>query len=168
MTDEGATASAERPVLVEVLGPLRVRLAGTAVAVAPREAGLLAALAQAGSDGATLEAVAETVWGRQAPRSVRQSVHNHVTRLRTKLHPGWVELVGGRYRMASAVVSVDAELLTLAVRDAEELLLDGEPQRAVGLVDSALRRWRGQPFQGFDDLPGVAEVRIRLDQVRAA
>src|SRR5690606_20756066 len=40
--------------------------------------------------------------------------------------------------------------------------------RAVELVDSALRRWRGQPFQGFDDLPGVAEVRIRLDQVRAA
>lgn len=168
MTDEGPSTSPARPVLVEVLGPLRVLVEGEPVSVAPREAGLLAALADAGADGATLDAVAETVWGRQAPRSVRQSVHNHVTRLRTKLHPGWVELVGGRYRMASAVVSVDAELLTLAVRDAEELLLDGEPQRALELVDSALGRWRGQPFQGFDDLPDVAEVRTRLEQVRAA
>jgi predicted ATPase/DNA-binding SARP family transcriptional activator len=75
-------------VRVEVLGPLRVLVDGTAVEVpGPKRRAVLALLALAEGRTVPVDDLVDALWPAAVPESARQALHTHVSRLRTHLGP---------------------------------------------------------------------------------
>ena len=110
-------------------------------------------LIAAGSDGATVERLANELWGDDPPPRWRASVRMAVSRLRKAIGAEAIEHDGGYYRLAVARESVDVWWLD-DLAESDEPVAEGELVRALS----------GAPFADVDQRELVRQA---ADQARA-
>ncbi|OHV40022.1 SARP family transcriptional regulator [Pseudofrankia sp. EUN1h] len=169
------------------LGPLEVSAAdGTPVFIGQRKRRRLLSLLllHAGSWVGT-EQIGVALWEDDPPRSALGNIKTYVSELRHALpsppptastsaghdpptaahRPGRIASRDGEYAIRLAPGELDVDLFDAGARAGDDALAEGDPARAVRLLEQALKLWRGRPY---DDLPAdlaVAET-ARLEELR--
>jgi predicted ATPase/DNA-binding SARP family transcriptional activator len=150
---------------MEVLGPLRVSVAGRVVDVpGRRRRAVLALLAVAAGRTVSDSALLDAVWPDEAPHSGRRALHSLVSRLRKDLGTASDRLVRD-----SAGYHLDLDGHGLDVADVREL---AERARSNGGADTpdllarALAVWRGEALQEFADVAPLTAEAVALAELR--
>jgi predicted ATPase/DNA-binding SARP family transcriptional activator len=157
----------EAPVVLSVLGPLRVERAGRPVKItAALQQQVLAQLAAARGRRVGDDLLLECLWAEGAPPAAVDNLRALVSRLRRAVDPlraGVVVREHGGYCLSRDLVDVDDEDPQAALGAAL-----GEPDlsRRLALFDDALAAWRGDPYSGLPDVGPVGVEQARLRTVR--
>jgi DNA-binding SARP family transcriptional activator/tetratricopeptide (TPR) repeat protein len=162
---------------IGLLGSLRVRVDGAAVAVpAARQRALLAVLAVRAGELVSTDELAETVWDGMPPARAADTIRNYVKRLRLRLGTAGRRIVACRpgYRLEVAEDEVDLRLFTRLCRDGGVAVRAGDWGAAFGGLGQALGLWRGAPFADAgcerlqrERLPLLSELRWQAAEWRA-
>lgn len=145
-----------------VLGEVEVRHGGRVEVLTGRLRRVLLGvlLARAGRP-APVDVLTEALWGEQRDPRAPQKLQVHVHRLRVALgEPGRVSFGAAGYRLRVRPEEVDAERFEVMVK-AGTAMAEREPQRAIGLLRSAMTLWRGEPFADVE-VPSLADWGRRL------
>ncbi|MFE7134026.1 BTAD domain-containing putative transcriptional regulator [Streptomyces sp. NPDC057638] len=136
-----------------LLGPTRAHHDdGTPVALGgARLRALLTVLALRPGRAVPVGVLVDEVWGADPPADAVAALQALVGRLRRTLGPGVVDSADGGYRLAADRRDVDAHRFDQGVREGARALDDGDPARALTLLDTALALWHGPVLV---DLPG--------------
>ncbi len=157
---------------LRVLGEVSVQAAGRETVVAARrERSVLAVLIAAGGAPVTADHLVDGLWGGSPPAQAAASLQVAVSRLRTLLEPDRVPRTPARtltssahgYRLVLPEDAVDArrfDRLATAAGDPSS-----QPPARLTLAEQALRLWRGRPYPGVEEMPGVREEVTRLEAV---
>ncbi|MFI1507808.1 AfsR/SARP family transcriptional regulator [Streptomyces sp. NPDC020597] len=158
---------------LHLLGPLELRIAGSAVDIGqPRRRAVLAALAADAGRPVSVNTLVDRVWDTAAPDGARSVLYSHISRLRRLLDSPGSAAVGadaeapqgplrihrtaGGYVLEGDEHTVDLlRFRTLVAQGREPHLSDA---RRAQVLDEALRLWRGVPLAG---LPGAWAERTR-------
>ncbi len=134
-------------VVIEVLGPLRVSVAGHPVDLpGGRLPVLLAVLAMSAGQVVSVDRLATAVWGADVAVDVRPNVQSNVKRLRRLLGADVIATRGVGYALDVDPDHVDA-LRFVRLLDGAAAVRDEAAERA--LLDGAIALWRGSPFDGM-------------------
>ena len=166
--------------IIRILGPVEAGAGGQVLPIGRRrQLKLFAFLVLNANKAVSSEALIEAVWGSAGLRREQSAAHGDheaptgVGALDTPRERCYVT-VGGGYRLAVGPGELDAEVFKALIEDSHRALEGGDPQRAVGLLDEALRLWRGPPLAdvGFEDFAQeeirlLEEKRLELLQTRA-
>src|SRR4051794_8602244 len=143
-----------------ILGPLEVRgergpvpLGGT------KRRAIVAVLVLNANRPVSAERLAQALWGADAPHSSVKTVQVHVSRLRKALGSDAIETSAAGYRLRVDPDDLDLERFERLLDESRRTLRDGDPERAAGLVRSALDLWRGAPLA---DLVGEAFLQTEI------
>ncbi|WP_327142420.1 AfsR/SARP family transcriptional regulator [Nocardia sp. NBC_01327] len=169
--------SAGDTVLVALLGEVALRRDG-ARAVAPGSAPsalapvpgararlLVAALATHPGRSRSAQALIEDVWGEDPPRAPMNALHTQVSRLRSALPEGALEIGPAGYRLVLAPDQVDLTLAQHLETQARQAHTAGDGPRCLALIAAARTLWRGDPAADLpsgpvaDELAGLAAAR---------
>ncbi|MBF9072610.1 AfsR/SARP family transcriptional regulator [Streptacidiphilus fuscans] len=161
------------------MGPVRYRILGTTQALrddgtavqvgGARLRGLLTVFALRPGRGVPVALLVEEVWGADPPADAPGALQALVGRLRRALGPGAIVSVDGGYRLAAAAEDVDLFRFDRLAADGARALADGNPAKAVEVLDDALALWQGPALADLPDREAEAsrwEVR-QLDARRA-
>ena len=154
-------------VRVSVLGEIALCRAGSGLAAVPgaRARLLLAALALHPGRSRSAQGLIEDIWGEQPPRAPMNALHTQVSRLRSALPDGALEVGPAGYRLALGEEQVDLTLARRLERQAREMHAAGRDDHCLELVARARALWRGEP--GADLPPGpVADELAELAVTR--
>lgn len=155
----------EVDVLLRVLGPLQVEAAGHLVPVGGRRPrALLAILSAAGGGGVSGDRLACEMYDGQEPADPIATIRVHVANIRRAFvaagQPAEViTTLPGGYALRLSPDQTDVGRFGQACRSAND---ERDHEAAVALLDSALALRRGEPYQGFDDMPSVRSEAVRL------
>lgn len=155
---EGDTTT--RSVRVEILGPLRVTVAGAVVDPGSETQRVLLGLLALSPNGVvSRDALVEGVWGARPPLGAVELLQSRISRLRRRLQPP------GSDPDASAVMAARGGYQLTIARDAHDMLIfqrlvacarqardAGDQPHAVAVFAQAVRLWRGEPLTGLSVL----------------
>ncbi|MER6563471.1 tetratricopeptide repeat protein [Streptomyces sp. NPDC001027] len=158
---------------LHLLGPLELRIAGSAVDIGqPRRRAVLAALAADAGRPVSVNTLVDRVWDTAAPDGARSVLYSHISRLRRLLDspqptaggadeqprqgPLRIRRTAGGYVLEADEHTVDLLRFRSLVAQAREPHLSDA--RRAQVLDEALRLWRGVPLAG---LPGAWAERTR-------
>jgi DNA-binding SARP family transcriptional activator len=154
-----------------ILGPLEVHDGGGPVRVpGAKERALLADLLVNAGRVVSADRLIEDLWGEDPPGNPANTLQGRVSALRRALGRAGTRLVVYRppgYRLAVDPEQVDAVRFERLVAQARALA-PAEPGRAVGVLDEALRLWRGPALAEFADRPWAQAEAARLEELRLA
>ncbi|PSR64462.1 transcriptional regulator [Nocardia sp. MDA0666] len=140
-------------VRVALLGEVALRRDADLVAVPGARARLLvAALAVHPGRSRSAQALIDDIWGEQPPRAPMNALHTQVSRLRSALPEGALEIGPAGYRLLLTEEQVDLSLARALEREAQLRFERGDTAGCLGLVQRARALWRGEP--GADLPPG--------------
>jgi len=140
---------------VDILGPLRVTLAGAAVPLgAARQQALLALLALHPAEAVPADRLVEELWDGAAPETASKIVQIYVSELRKALGRDAIATRGGGYALQLDPERVDA-------RRFEQLAATGAYREALGL-------WRGPALGDFRYERWAQAEAQRLEELRTA
>ena len=156
-----------------VLGPLRASREGVELEIrGAKERTLLAHLVAYAGEVVPSEALIESLWGDDPPRSAAKSLQTYVLRLRNRLEldrngkPRLLLTDGAGYQLAISPSDTDAGRFARLADLARQALAGGRAQAAVAASGDALDLWRGRAYAGCEDTGfGPAEAR-RLAELR--
>ncbi|QCB52988.1 AfsR/SARP family transcriptional regulator [Rhodococcus sp. PAMC28707] len=138
-----------------------------------RARALLAALATSPGRSRSTSALIDDIWPDAPPRSPKNALQTQVSRLRTALPPGTVEIGPAGYRLLIEPEQLDLTSAEIGVAAAEGELARGNFDSALDVASRALELWRGEPGEDLpagslaDDLRGRATAAsFSLDAVR--
>ena len=153
--------------LFSVLGPLEVRDAGESLPLGgPRQRSVLALLLLDAGRAVVADRLVTEIWGEEPPGGARDSLYTYVSNLRGALGRDRLVRADGGYRLEPIEGdAVDAEEVEARLAEARGLA-GSDPPSAVALIDHALSRWRGRPYEGLEDLPSVVPEVARLEELR--
>jgi DNA-binding SARP family transcriptional activator/WD40 repeat protein len=165
--------------LIGVLGPLRVEVAGRPVELGgPVPRRLLAALVAHAGQVVSVDTLIDAVWGDAPPPSAVKTVQSYVTRLRDALAgdratrrlrgSDTIVTTPPGYRLVAPPSAVDAGVFVENVRAARRAVDRGEPGEADRLLTDAFALWRGEPYGEFADGGFFTAEAQRLAQTRLA
>lgn len=168
--------TANHAVLVALLGEVALRRDGALVPVPGTRARLLvAALATHPGRSRNAQALIDDVWGDEPPRAPMNALHTQVSRLRSALPEGVLEIGPAGYRLVLAPDQVDLTLAQHLEKQARQAHTAGDPAAALELIAAARDLWRGDPGADLppgpvaDELIGLAAAQSRaLDTVELA
>jgi predicted ATPase/DNA-binding SARP family transcriptional activator len=150
-----------------VLGPLHVTVEGHTVDLGgPRQRSLLAALLLHAGAPVSAEALAQMLWGEEAPHSAAKALQVNVSRLRAALGGAGdrVETAGGGYRLRVEPDELDAQRFEQEYERARSLpALD-----AAAVLGDALDLWRGPALADVRYEPWAQGEIRRLEELRGA
>jgi DNA-binding SARP family transcriptional activator len=151
---------------IGVLGPLVVRRGDDSVSVGGlRPQAILVTLAHHLDTTVRVDTLIEAVWGEHPPKSARNAIQVHISRLRSALGPSFeLQTSEHGYRLSAAHVECDVAEFEHRVAAALELA-ERDPGSFVTMAREALSLWRGDPVA--DDL-GIDVVSGRLVELRDA
>ncbi|MDV6286636.1 BTAD domain-containing putative transcriptional regulator [Rhodococcus jostii] len=163
---------------VSVLGPLSVVLRGVDVPISSTKHRVLLAALVTGDDwSATVDSIADRLWGESQPRNARAAIHVHVARLRRVLDdavPGGGRMIVSAnrgYRLALADDEVDIGQVRALVDRANTARDAGDALGERVSVSTALALWRGSAFEDiesdavrFADATAFDYLRISLQE----
>ncbi|MET9491803.1 BTAD domain-containing putative transcriptional regulator [Nocardia sp. NPDC006630] len=184
-TGSSSSAGTTRPVsagdtvLVALLGEVALRRDGAQAAVpgsapsalAPvpgaRARLLVAALATHPGRSRSAQALIEDVWGEDPPRAPMNALHTQVSRLRSALPEGALEIGPAGYRLVLAPDRVDLTLSQHLETQARQAHTAGDGPACLALIAEARNLWRGDPAADLpsgpvaEELAGLAAARRR-------
>ncbi len=171
-----ARAESGESVLVGLLGEVAVRRDGELAPLPGARARLLvAALAAHPGRSRSAQSLIDDVWGEQPPRAPMNALHTQVSRLRSALPDGTLEIGPAGYRLALGEDDVDLTLARRLERQAREVHAAGNDSACLGLVARARALWRGEPAADLpagpiaEELADLAATRWRaLDELELA
>ena len=160
-----------------LLGPLTVRQDGAEVPVPPgKQRVVLAALLLRANRLATLDELAEALWGPSPPASARATMQNYVMRLRKSLGDAGHSRIAthpGGYQISVADGELDTSRFGALLAASQAAARDGAWEAATGQAATALALWRGEPLAGVGsellaerEVPRLAEMRLRALETR--
>jgi DNA-binding SARP family transcriptional activator len=150
-----------------VLGPLDVKVEDRPVDLGgPRQRALLAALIVHAREPVSAEALAQMLWGDEAPPTAAKALQVNVSRLRAALGAAGdrVETVSGGYRLRLEPDELDAERFEQAYERGRALA----PTDAAPALRDALALWRGPALADLRYEPWAQGEIRRLEELRAA
>ncbi|RDI66437.1 BTAD domain-containing putative transcriptional regulator [Nocardia pseudobrasiliensis] len=171
-----ARAESGESVLVGLLGEVAVRRDGELAPLPGARARLLvAALAAHPGRSRSAQSLIDDVWGEQPPRAPMNALHTQVSRLRSALPDGTLEIGPAGYRLALGADEVDLTLARRLERQAREVHAAGNDSACLQLVARARALWRGEPAADLpagpiaEELADLAATRWRaLDELELA
>ncbi|OFE04749.1 BTAD domain-containing putative transcriptional regulator [Rhodococcus sp. 1139] len=147
---------------IALLGPVSTKVGDRLVPLpGPRARTLLVALARNPGEPRTAQSLIDDVWGLEPPRSPMNALHTQVSRLRSALPDGALEVTAAGYRLTLARERVDLARAADAARGLRTVGADAS--EALAVTTASLRLWRGTP--GSDVVGDVAD-RLALDAGR--
>jgi DNA-binding SARP family transcriptional activator len=160
-----------------LLGPLRVRRGGAAVAVTSgRQRVVLAALLLSAGRVVSVGELTEALWGESVPPSAEATLRNHVKLLRQVLGDGGHELISthpGGYLISVAPGALDVAAFESLAAEGRREARTGSWEAAARLLAEALGLWRGEPLADVDsavlaarEVPRLAELRLQALEAR--
>src|SRR6476469_289987 len=161
--------------MISVLGPLQVTVAGRSVALPAKQRTLLAILALQVNRVVPQHRLIEAGWGEDASPGLTKTLQSHVFQLRRALslsddaadaadcEPRIVTDAGG-YRLEADAGSVDAKVFVRLLEAAHAV--DADPRTAVALLERALGLWRGPDVADVGDEPAVRAEIQQLEWLR--
>ncbi|MGN2639410.1 BTAD domain-containing putative transcriptional regulator [Nocardia takedensis] len=163
-------SDADRPAIA-VLGPLEVRGPdGARLEVPARKHAELLVLLAAERTARSAGHLCELLWRGDPPDSAQVTLQGYVSRLRRTLRPLpdlRIETVASGYVLRCAGSGTDLDLLDVLSRDARTAYADGDLERAVALLERAVRLWRGEALIEVADIVELAPERTRLEELRS-
>ncbi len=140
------TTPAGESVVVALLGEVALRRDGLLTPLpGARSRLLLTALALRPGRSRGAHALIEDVWGEQPPRSPMNALHTQVSRLRSALPEGALEIGPAGYRLTLAAEQVDLSSVGERVTRARELHAAGDLSGCLAQIADARALWRGDP-----------------------
>ncbi|MFQ6398484.1 AfsR/SARP family transcriptional regulator [Nocardia sp. KC 131] len=140
------TTPAGESVVVALLGEIALHRNGALAALpGARSRLLLAALALHPGRSRSAQALIEDVWGEQPPRAPMNALHTQVSRLRSGLPEGALEIGPAGYRLILRADQVDLTLADELVREARRCQAAGDLVGCSAAVARARSLWRGEP-----------------------
>ncbi|MCU1640362.1 MAG: Non-specific serine/threonine protein kinase [Nocardia sp.] len=182
-TGSSSSAGSTRPVsagdtvLVALLGEVALRRGGAQIAAPGSAPGalapvpgararlLVAALATHPGRSRSAQALIEDVWGEEPPRAPMNALHTQVSRLRSALPEGALEIGPAGYRLVLAPDQVDLALAQHLETQARQAHSAGDGPGCLALIAAARTLWRGDPSADLpsgpvaDELAGLAAAR---------
>ncbi|HEY4019904.1 MAG TPA: BTAD domain-containing putative transcriptional regulator [Pseudonocardiaceae bacterium] len=144
-----------------VLGPLEVRAGERIELGAAKPAALLVTLLSRANQWVSAKRLIDAIWPEHdTPPSADRNLKTYVWRLR-KLLPDRVQSRPGAYRITVADGELDADVFTTLAGEADQLLAQGEHERAARTYAAAVALWRGTPFEEI----GTEPAAIRLTEL---
>ncbi|TDQ00564.1 AfsR/SARP family transcriptional regulator [Labedaea rhizosphaerae] len=142
------------PVVVRLLGPVRVERHGEAVDLGPsRQRAVFAVLALHANRPVPTERVLDAVWDDTPPRTGQAVVHSYVHRLRKVLGDSvGLHRTSDGYLLDPGAGALDVWAVERAASAAREAREAGNWSAAADGFADALRWWQGEPLDG---LPGM-------------
>ncbi|WP_169808204.1 AfsR/SARP family transcriptional regulator, partial [Streptomyces hygroscopicus] len=130
---------------------------------------LLTALALAPGRARTTGVLIAEIWDTDPPADGNGALQALVGRLRRVLGKDAVESVPGGYRLIADPDDVDLYRFERLAEEGARALADGDPAKAVDLLDEALALWRGPALSDLPDAgaPAARAEAHRLDARRA-
>lgn len=144
-----------------LLGEVEARLNGHPLDVGhARQRCVLASLLIDVNRPVSIDQLMDRVWADQPPSRARNALAGYLSRLRTALSGGGVQIVRGPvgYTLGADEESIDLHLFRRLVVAART---SADPPDAVSLFQRALGLWRGDPFPAMDT-PWFADMRTSL------
>ena len=154
-----------------VLGSVVVRSqAGEDRPLRPKSQELLALLLLASNRSLASDVLIDRLWRATPPDTAETALRVHLSALRSSLRSddtGVSRLgrAGSGYVVSVGLGELDAERFDHAISEGAALATS-TPREAEPMLRTGLELWRGVPYDGLDDLEGVAEERERLDRRR--
>ncbi|MBE3010743.1 SARP family transcriptional regulator [Microbispora sp. NEAU-D428] len=151
-----------------VLGPLEVRLPGTAPRLGgPKPRMLLATLLLHANHTVGGDELAEVLWPDHRPRSIAANLRTYASALRAELGqaPARIRALRTGYAIDLPPHELDLLLFEERVAAARECRARGRPDEAADLLARALALWQGVPLS---DLPGSPLWDRRLERLAQA
>ncbi|MGW4242233.1 AfsR/SARP family transcriptional regulator [Nocardia sp. NPDC004722] len=175
-TESARVADVVDSTLVALLGEIALRRDGALAAVPGARARLLvAALATHPGRSRGAQALIDEVWGDTPPRAPMNALHTQVSRLRSALPDGALEIGPAGYRLALAPEQVDLTLAQQLEKQARQAHTTGDDRTCLTLLAAARSLWRGEPAADLppgpvaEELATLAAVRLRaLDALELA
>src|SRR5262245_11709159 len=155
-----------------ILGPLTVRVDGTAVPIGgPKQRALLALLLLGANRVVSRERLIGELFAEQSVNSADHALRNHVSRLRKVLEPAAVDeprLVARApgYLLRVEPGELDLEHFERLVGDGREALAAGDAGSAAGMLHAAEALWNGRPLADLELEPLVRLDADRLEELR--
>lgn len=175
MPDPAAAMANPASTSFDLLGPLVVTVAGTAVRLGgPRQVAVLARLLLAPGQVVSMEQLAESVWDGDLPARPEVAIRSYISNLRRSIeparHPGdrqsCIESIAPGYRLAVDPGAIDAHRFEQLVAQGRSALGRNEAALAASHLAGALRLWRGEPCEGLVDTDALMAYRSRLAELR--
>ncbi|WP_459962625.1 AfsR/SARP family transcriptional regulator [Nocardia sp. IFM 10818] len=161
-----ARLAAGDPVLVGLLGEIALRRDGALTPVpGTRSRLLLAALATHPGRSRSAQVLIDDIWGEDPPRAPMNALHTQVSRLRSLLPDGALEIGPAGYRLQLAPEQVDVTLAEQLEQGARQADTAGDHDTCLALIAAAHALWRGDPAADLPPGP-VAEELTRLAATR--
>ncbi|MGW4326820.1 AfsR/SARP family transcriptional regulator [Nocardia sp. NPDC004573] len=155
------TTPAGESVVVALLGEVALRRDGTLTPLpGARSRLLLTALALRPGRSRGAQALITDVWGEQPPRAPMNALHTQVSRLRSALPEGALEIGPAGYRLTLAAEQVDLSSVGGRVTRARGLHAAGDLAGCLAEIAGARALWRGDP--GADLPPGELADELRV------
>ncbi len=155
-----------------MLGPTRVTRDGADLDLGGRKpAEVLALLAAAEGRTVAADVLADRLWRGHPPASATTTLQGHIARLRRLLDPG------RGAREATVLVTRGAGYALVLPRPAVDAHAFADEVSAAGAAGDAeaarqlpatLARWQGGPYADVADVPEVAPIATRLEELRLA
>jgi DNA-binding SARP family transcriptional activator len=152
---------------VLVLGALRVENGNGEIAVpGTKERTVLALLAANVGQSVAADAIIDTLWPQEPPRTAIKTARTYIARLRAMLSdPGLIVTEGHGYRLTVAADGVDADRFARLAALGISALAQGRLSTAADTFGEALALWRGPPYAGFEETAFGAAERRRLTEL---
>ena len=146
---------------IGLLGGLTVEHDGRTIPVSgAMQLAVLFRLAVDAGTAVSYRAIAEDIWGLDAPENTKAALQSIVSRLRSQLPAGLIESTVGGYRLNVARADVDALEFSDLVATA------GGSADGAALASAALERWVGEPWIPSDNFDWFARD-LATDRARA-
>jgi DNA-binding SARP family transcriptional activator/tetratricopeptide (TPR) repeat protein len=150
-----------------LLGPLRVRRGSASVPVpAGQQRVLLAALLLRAGRPASVDELAELLWGDAPPPGLRLGVQNCVMRLRKSLGAAVIVTAADGYLIQAGAGELDVTRFESALAAGRAAARAGDWAGAAVVLSGGLALWRGEPLSGVLCDPLLARERPRLAELR--
>ena len=149
------------------LGPLEVRRSGQPVELgSPKQRAALGVLVDAIPRAVSIERLVEELWPERPPRDPLRSIQVYASALRGAIGGPLLVKVGSAYRLEVDPDRVDTVRFVQAAGHVRHLVRQGLPEAAVSAADDALALWRGEAWQGLEQVPSLAQAAARLAEKR--
>jgi predicted ATPase/DNA-binding SARP family transcriptional activator len=153
------------------LGPIEVWRGGDRVPVrGQRLTSILSLLLIRANQRVSTDAMVEALWGDEVTGQSRATLESHLWRLRRLLEPdrrrgepfGTILHDTAGYRLAVTAEQADSMQFSRLGDTVSDLMLSGQPERALRRCDEALGMWRGTPWTPHDDEPWAGSAVAKL------
>ncbi len=177
-----AISTAGRPtddeLTIGILGPLDVRRGGRVLPLGGRQQrAVLALLVLERGHTASVDRIADVLWGDHPPPGHVSTIQTYVFHLRSAVEPHRakgapgeviVSLPGGGYRLDVPNDAVDVDRFEELARRGRAELDGGDPERAAVSLRAALGLWRGDVLSDLSALATIEPATSRITQMRLA